>query len=142
MIIGNTQQRYLNLMTEMSKTSKFTPAKLLKQFRASLAILDVLKQLNMIKKVDSDGRMHCYTWIGTTPDLKLAGEVRYFVTEGIKDAVARVVKKKTAKQALVQTTQMITSPNPVVLTDEMCIEHLKNSKEFKYEIYRVVREQL
>ena len=134
------KQRYLNLMTEMSKTSKFVPSKILKQFRVSLSIIPVLKELKMIKQVESDGRKHCYSWISTTPTLKEAEEVLYFVNEGMKEYQNNGVKAKP--KPVVQTTQMILKPNLIVLTDEMCIEHLKNSKEFKYEIYRVVKEQL
>jgi hypothetical protein len=143
MRIGNTVQRYFNMMVEMETKKKFEISKLLKQFRVSGQSSKIFKELKLIEKVDNPNsinkKSHWYMWITNKPTMNMAEEALFFVNEHVKSyakgTIPPVITRKK-KEPLVVAKEM----KP--LTDEICIEHLRKSTEYVYEIFRSKKERI
>lgn len=142
MIIGNTETRYLNMMTEMSKKSSFT-TKLVKPFRVSGFAIGILCELELIKAVGKKGRTIIYKWNSVTPSKDDASVVVSLVRKRTKAAAKKeeiepvsIVKLQKKSEELLEKVQKIE------LTEQMCIDFLKSSKKYTYEIFRIERKQV
>ena len=144
MKLGNTVQRYFNFMTEMElKKNGFAISKLMTQFKITHSAAKILKDLKYIEQIPNpDGKSmpHWYAWITKKPTMDMAEEVVFYVNDAVKaynkgNIPAPVVRKKKKVE-----TAVVKEIKP--LTDEMCIEHLRKSTEFKYEIFRYTKEKL
>jgi hypothetical protein len=147
MKLGNTLQRYFNFMVEieMKKEKGVEISKLLEQFKITRNTLKVLKELKYIEKVENptnNKKSHWYTWVSNKkPTMDIAEEVIFYVNDGIKaynkgNKPAPIVRKKTTQPVIPGVVKM----KP--FTDEMCIEHLKKSVEYVYEIFRYKKERI
>jgi hypothetical protein len=136
------KQKYLNMLIEMEKTSKFGGTAIVSQFSVTRNVLDTLKELKCIERVPGKGASHQYVWITSKPTMTLAEQVIKDVNDKIKSytkgATPKVISKVIPKSQIAYEKKEVT----FVLTDEMCIAHLKKSKDILYEIYRTVREKL
>lgn len=144
MKLGNTVQRYFNFMVEveMKKEKGVEISKLLEQFKITRNALPVLKELKYIEKIENptnNKKSHWYTWVSNKkPTMDIAEEVLFYVNDGIKaykgGEPSPIIRKKE------QVLSSVVKIKP--LTDEMCIEHLKKSAEYVYEIFRYKKERI
>lgn len=136
------KQKYLNMLIEMEKTSKFGGTAIVSQFSVTRNVLDTLKELKCIERIPGKGPSHQYVWITSKPTMTLAEQVIKDVNDKMKSytkgATPIVISKVIPKSQIAYEKK----EESFVLTDEMCIAHLKKSKDILYEIYRTVREKL
>lgn len=151
MIIGNTEQRYLNMMTEMSKKASFT-TQLIKPFRVSGFAIGVLCELGLIKVTGKKGRTIIYKWNSLVPSKDDASVVVSSVRERVNDtrkkkelepiSPAKLHKTVGNDELVKKSEELLEKVQKIELTEQMCIDFLKNSKEYTYEIFRIERKQL
>jgi hypothetical protein len=130
------KQKYLNMLIEMEKTSKFPGTSIVSRFNVTRNALDALKELKCIEQIPVQGKSHWYCWIKQQkPTMTLAEEVIKNINDRMKSyANNKVISKVIPKSHIAYSK--------IELTDEMCIEHLKKSKDAVYEIYRTVKEKI
>jgi len=151
----NAELRYFNFLNELySQKKEFDIKKFIKQFTISNSVTAILKERKIIEP-RRNGRSVNFVYKGTIPTREMANDVIFYVNKKVKDYQNKsenTKSQRTLKSLLFKSENLFKKTEELVktevktesfvLTDEMCIQHLKNSKEFTYEIYKISKQML